>query len=273
MTAAMPYGRRLFLADLGRAGFAVAILGVAACAAPSGKPSVRASAAGPSDGGATSPGGSSAAAAGRSSAAPSGDGSAPAGATSWRRVNLGFVSAYILARSGEAAIVDTGVAGSEDAIGAALEAAGLGWGDVGHVILTHKHGDHAGSAAAVLERSPDAMAYAGAQDIPAITVPRALTPVADGDAVFGLRIVATPGHTPGHVAVFDEAAGVLVAGDALRIADGAPTPPGGQFTEDLDAAMASIAKLGALRFETLLVGHGEPIESGAAAMVRALVGG
>jgi hypothetical protein len=37
--------------------------------------------------------------------------------------------------------------------------------------------------------------------------------------------------------------------------------------------MASIAKLGALRFETLLVGHGEPIESGAAALVKALAGG
>jgi hypothetical protein len=37
--------------------------------------------------------------------------------------------------------------------------------------------------------------------------------------------------------------------------------------------MASIAKLGTLPFETLLVGHGDPIEAGAAARVRALAGG
>ena len=33
-------------------------------------------------------------------------------AVQWERVNLGFVSAYVLARRGEAAVVDTGVSGS-----------------------------------------------------------------------------------------------------------------------------------------------------------------
>jgi hypothetical protein len=33
-----------------------------------------------------------------------------------------------------------------------------------------------------------------------------------------------------------------------------------------------VAKLGALRFETLLVGHGEPITSGASGLVAALAG-
>ena len=179
----------------------------------------------------------------------------------------------MLVRAGEAAVVDTGVPGSEGAIAAALAAAGLGWSNVGHVILTHRHQDHAGSAPAVLDAAPEARAYAGAQDIPAISTPRPLTPVADGDAVFGLRIVATPGHTRGHVAVYDEAGGILVAGDAMRTVDGKPTPPGPDFTDDMEAALASIVKMGALRFETLLVGHGEPIESGAASLVRALAGG
>ena len=170
--------------------------------------------------------------------------------------------------------MDTGVAGSEDAIGDALGAAGLGWGDVGHVILTHKHQDHAGSAAAVLERSPDAMAYAGARGHPGDHRAAGAHPGrATATRCSACASWPPPAIRPGTSPCFDEAAGVLVAGDALRITDGAPTPPGGQFTEDADAAMASIAKLGALRFETLLVGHGEPIESGAAAMVRALAGG
>jgi glyoxylase-like metal-dependent hydrolase (beta-lactamase superfamily II) len=185
-------------------------------------------------------------------------------------VNLGFVSAYILVRGGEAVVVDTGVGGSEDEIEASLGGIGLGWPAVGHVILTHKHQDHAGSAEAVLTAATGATGYAGAEDLSAITSPRPLTAVADGANVAGLRIVATPGHTAGHVAVLDEAGGILVAGDALGTATGALTGSNPQFTEDATAAAATIIKLGALHFETLLVGHGDPILTGASAQVAAL---
>jgi glyoxylase-like metal-dependent hydrolase (beta-lactamase superfamily II) len=188
----------------------------------------------------------------------------------WERANLGFVSAYVLVRGGEAAIVDTGIAGSEGAIGEALKRIGLDWPAVGHVILTHMHPDHAGSAAAVLDKAPDAKGYAGAPDLPAIVVRRTLIAVADGDKVFDLRIVATPGHTAGHVAVFDEVGGLLVAGDALGTSSGALEGSNPQFTADPGAAKASVAKLGALTFATLLVGHGEPILTGASAQVAAL---
>jgi glyoxylase-like metal-dependent hydrolase (beta-lactamase superfamily II) len=138
--------------------------------------------------------------------------SSAAGEVTWQRADLGFVSAYVLARGGEAAVVDTGVGGSEDAIGDALSAAGLDWDAVGHVILTHRHGDHAGSIDAVLAAAPDASAYAGAEDIPAINAPRALTSVGDGDRVFDLQIVTSPGHTAGHISVLDDVGGILVAG-------------------------------------------------------------
>ena len=46
--------------------------------------------------------------------------------------------------------------------------------------------------------------------------------------------------------------------------------PGGQFTEDMDEAIQSVAKLGELVFETLLVGHGDPLEGGASALVAEL---
>ena len=105
----------------------------------------------------------------------------------WERVNLGFVSAYILARGGEAAIVDTGVGGSADAIEASLTGIGLDWSAVAHLVLTHKHGDHVGSAAEVMDRAPDAAAYAGREDIGSISLPRELVSVGDGDQVFGSR--------------------------------------------------------------------------------------
>jgi glyoxylase-like metal-dependent hydrolase (beta-lactamase superfamily II) len=185
-------------------------------------------------------------------------------------VNLGFVSAYLLVRNGEAAVVDTGVAGSADAIEASLTGIGLDWDSVGHVILTHRHPDHAGSAADVLDRAPDAIGYAGAEDIPAITVPRTLTAVEDGDRVFDLTIVATPGHTRGHVCVLDPVAKLLVAGDALNNRTGTLAGSSPQNTDDPEAAKASVIKLAGLSFETLLFGHGEPIENGASERVAQL---
>ncbi|HEX5014139.1 MAG TPA: MBL fold metallo-hydrolase [Candidatus Limnocylindrales bacterium] len=271
MDAWQPLDRRTFLADMGKGAFALAVVSIAACGpgavASSQPPASRAAASG------TPPpppasGGSGASQAAPPSAPP--PASAAAGAVTWERVNLGFVSAYILVRGGEAAIVDTGVAGSGDEIEASLGAVGLEWSAVGHLILTHHHNDHQGSAPEVLERAPDAVAYAGAEDVPAISVPRPLTAVGDGDEVFGLRIVTTPGHTAGSISVLDPVGGILVAGDALRTDGGKPTPPGGQFTVDMDQAMQSIVKLGGLSFETLLVGHGEPLVGGASAAVAAL---
>jgi glyoxylase-like metal-dependent hydrolase (beta-lactamase superfamily II) len=137
------------------------------------------------------------------------------------------------------------------------------------VILTHRHPDHAGSAAEVLDRAPDATGYAGAADIPAITVPRPITAVADGAKVFDLTIVATPGHTAGHICVHDPVARLLVAGDALNNKSGlAGSSP--QNTDDPIVAEASVAKLAGLSFDTVLFGHGEPIEDGASDEVAKL---
>jgi glyoxylase-like metal-dependent hydrolase (beta-lactamase superfamily II) len=176
------------------------------------------------------------------------------------------VSAYVLVRGGEAAVVDTGVAGSEGDIEAALGRAGLGWGSVGHVIVTHLHSDHAGSAAAVLERASAATGYAGADDIPAIRVPRPLVAVADGETVFDLRIVATPGHTRPPLRARPRRRHPRGRGCA-RTSGGSVVGPNPQFTADMPTALASVDKLAALGFETLLVGHGDPIESGASALV------
>lgn len=188
------------------------------------------------------------------------DSAAPSPDLAWERVDLGFVSAYVLARNGEAAIVDTGTPGSADSIETSLSVLGLGWEDVGHVVVTHLHNDHAGSMLDVMDRAGAATGYAGAADIPAIETPRPLVAVADGDNVFDLRIIATPGHTPGHVSVLDPVAGVLVAGDAVV---GSPLQgPSDRFSSDLALANASVAELARFEYEVILFGHGDPILSG-----------
>lgn len=264
--ASPPLTRRTFLVHAGRGTIALAVLSVVGCGPGAGASAV------PSSEPSSEPSGSDAAPA-EPSATAGGSSSAPpsaGGGLSWQRANLGFVSAYVLVRGGEAAIVDTGTAGSTGRIGEALVAAGVDWPQVAHVILTHKHGDHAGSIAGVLQEAADAAVYAGGADIPDIQSPKPITALADGETVFGLRVVATPGHTAGHIAVLDEAGGILVAGDALGTSSGTLTGSNPSFTEDADAARATVIKLGKLTFETLLVGHGEPILEGASAQVAAL---
>jgi len=188
----------------------------------------------------------------------------------WHRVNLNFVSAYVLLRGREAAIVDTGTPGSESALAGALTDLGVSWADVNHVVLTHFHPDHAGSIGAVLQSAGDATAYAGEADIAAIQSPQPLVAVNDGDDVFGLQVIATPGHTAGHISVLDTDTGLLVAGDALTYNGGQVGGSIPQFSADIAQADVSVQKLSGLQFDTALFGHGDPLEGGADQAVAAL---
>ncbi|MGH9004730.1 MAG: MBL fold metallo-hydrolase, partial [Acidimicrobiia bacterium] len=202
MTRLHQLTRRLFLWELGKGAVAVAILGAGlACGGDDESPPEASGPDGGSEPETTEP---------ESATEPAGD-----GRLVWKRASLGSVSAYVLARGREAAVVDTGLEGSETGIGEAVTAAGLGWADVRHVIVTHKHPDHAGSLAAVLEAATGATAWAGQADIAAIDSPRPLQVAADEAEIFGLRIVATPGHTPGHICVFDPDTRLLVTGDGV----------------------------------------------------------
>ena len=187
----------------------------------------------------------------------------------WARTNLGFVSAYVLVRGTEAAIVDTGVEGSADDIGATLTDMGLGYGDVRHVILTHLHGDHVGSTAEVMAMATSATVWAGEADIGGIAVD-GISVAADGAEVFGTEIVATPGHTAGHISVYDHDASLLIAGDAINTLDGGVQGPNPQFTSDLETANDSARRLAELSFNTLLAGHGDPVEDRADTAVQAM---
>lgn len=260
MTALALVTRRMLLRDMGKAGLAVLVLGAAACSDEGSDGSSTSAASDPTT---STP-------ADASTVEEAGDELVPGGTDyQWHRVNLGFVSAYVLYRAGEAVVVDTGVEGSEAAIETALGEIGLGWGDVGHLIVTHKHPDHQGSAEAVLEATGAAW-YAGAGDLGAINASSEGIAVGDGDDVGGLEIVETPGHTPGHVSVLDATAGVLVAGDALNGADGGVIGANPDFSEDMALANASVVKLAAFDYEVALFGHGEPVLSGASHEVATL---
>jgi glyoxylase-like metal-dependent hydrolase (beta-lactamase superfamily II) len=266
MTAHALITRRMMLRDMGKAGFAVMILGTAACASDpteNATPSI-----GPDS---TSTPDEATPTTGPPASNTSTSGG-PRGGYEWHRVHLSFVSAYILYRGGEAAIVDTGVGGSEGDIEAALGEVGLGWGDVGALVVTHLHPDHQGSVTAVVEATTDALPwFAGAGDIDGIEAPTEGQAVGDDDTVHsGLQIIETPGHTPGHISVLDPMSGILVAGDALNGANGGVAGPSPDFSQDMGLANASVAKLAAFNYEVALFGHGEPVLEDASGQVADL---
>lgn len=201
-------------------------------------------------------------------AAATSDGEAGSEELRWERANLGFVSAYVVARGNRAAIVDTGSAGSAETIGQSLGALGLNYSDVESVVLTHNHPDHVGSIGEVLSMSVNATAYAGEADLGGIDGD--ITGLVGGEDVFGMEVLATPGHTPGSMSVIDHGTGLLIAGDALVTNERQAGEPPAEFTADTDGARDSIRALAELTFNTLLVGHGDPIESDADDSVAAL---
>lgn len=262
--------RRMLLRDMGKAGLAVMVLGTVAC---SGDEAGTPSSTGPDTTPLRDTTGSGAPDTGSTS--PKESPSTTSGSRSghqWHRVNLGFVSAYILFRGGEATIVDTGVGGSEDEIEAALREIGLGWGDVGTLVITHLHPDHQGSLPAVIEATSASLPwFAGAADMEGITAPTEGRAVGDGDTVNGdLQIIETPGHTPGHISVLDPVSGILVVGDALNGSDGGVVGANPDFSEDMALANASITKLAGFDYEVALFGHGEPVVDQASSLVAEL---
>lgn len=77
------------------------------------------------------------------------------------------------------------------------------------------------------------------------------------------RVLATPGHTEGHVSFALSARGVLIAGDAMATYDPITGATGPRVVHDVvnsDTALAhtSLAEIEAVGADTLLPGHGDP---------------
>jgi glyoxylase-like metal-dependent hydrolase (beta-lactamase superfamily II) len=103
----------------------------------------------------------------------------------------------------------------------------------------------------------------------AVTRPTHL--LSDGELYGSLRVVATPGHTPGHLSYFDERDGTLYAGDALVTMGGRVNVPGfGPWYFPLPAiatwhrptALASARRLSELPIRRYATGHGRVVEGG-----------
>ena len=149
-------------------------------------------------------------------------------------------------KSGETALID---APEEAAILAAIER--TGWKPT-HILTTHHHGDHVEANLALKQRFGLTIVGPAAESA---KIPGIDRTVADGDTfAFGgetVRVIATPGHTLGHVTYYLPKAGVAFAGDTL-FALGC----GRLFEANAPVMYDSLKKLAALPLETkVYCGH------------------
>jgi glyoxylase-like metal-dependent hydrolase (beta-lactamase superfamily II) len=155
-------------------------------------------------------------------------------------------------------LIDTGLNGKADAIGAALDRVGAAWSDITDVVLTHWHPDHVGGLGEVVERSPSAAVWAGEADVSQIPSAVPLRPLVEGDRVRDIQIVPTPGHTAGHIGLLHDD-GMLFVGDAVGTAGGVMSRPPEQFTADAARAEESLLRLSLLEPDRMLFSHGPEI--------------
>lgn len=91
--------------------------------------------------------------------------------------------------------------------------------------------------------------------------------VSEGDEVAGFRVVPTPGHAPGQIALFRESDRLALVSDTLytlnpdsvRVTYGGPRIPHPAFTPDRDAARESILRIAALEPRQVWAGHANPV--------------
>jgi glyoxylase-like metal-dependent hydrolase (beta-lactamase superfamily II) len=174
-------------------------------------------------------------------------------------------------------LVDAGLPGSEGRILEVVRSLGRRPEDLKIVLVTHADPDHVGALPAIVEAT-GARVYAGEREAdvvegkvpnragetyPGVSVDRRL---ADGETLSlhgGIQVVATFGHTLGHVAYYLRREGVLLAGDCVNNVEGL----GGsipQYTADAEQAREAVRRIARLRPGTICFGHGPSIVGNAA---------
>jgi glyoxylase-like metal-dependent hydrolase (beta-lactamase superfamily II) len=213
-------------------------------------------------------------------------------------VPMGMVNAFLIEGEDGLTLIDAGFPGKEAALFAAIRGLGRSLDQLKHLIVTHGHPDHLGSAAAIV-RETGARTYMHPLDIPLaesggpfrplIAAPGLLRrvlfkvfnrtgsrvepvcidqPLTDGEVLpiaGGIDVIHTPGHCAGQVALLWRPGRMLFAADACMNMMGLGDPIG---FESFEEGRASQRKLATLSFDAAGFGHGGPIARDASARFR-----
>lgn len=208
-----------------------------------------------------------------------------------------FVNSFaFVEEDGSVTLVDTGVRKAPPRIVAGLAAIGKHPKDVQRILLTHAHPDHAGGAAEMARRTGapvsvhdgdrswceagEVLAKPRETSLLGRLLMRASKPtfepfepgpaLHDGEVLpvaGGLRVVHTPGHSPGHVALLHEPSGVLVTGDSIFNVLRLRLSPK-SLCADFQLTRQTAHRLGELDYDVAAFTHGTEIRDNAREQVR-----
>jgi len=213
-------------------------------------------------------------------------------------VSMGLANAFLIEGDDGLTLIDAGFPGKEAAVFEAIRALGRSPDQLKHLIFTHGHPDHIGSAAAIV-RETGARTYMHRLDIPLAEgggpfrplrpapglLPQVLCrlffhpgerlepvaidePMTAGDVLpiaGGIEVIHTPGHCAGQVALLWRPGRMLFAGDVCTNVMGLGDPIG---FESLEEGRASQRKLAGLSFDAAGFGHGVPLAHDASTRFR-----
>jgi glyoxylase-like metal-dependent hydrolase (beta-lactamase superfamily II) len=224
-----------------------------------------------------------------------------------RRIGSDLVNSYLVIDGDDVAVVDAGLPGYWGLLNAELAAIGKSLDNIRALVLTHGDTDHIGFAAR-LYHEKQVPVYIHQADIDRamlkvkkpntgwgpvkigplagflwysarnggfrIPAAQGLQPVTDGevlDVPGAPRIIHTPGHTPGSVAVHIPSVDALFLGDTMTtrsVLTGVTGPKPAPFTLQPAQAVDSLARIADLDATWVLPGHGPAWDGGVAEAVR-----
>jgi len=193
----------------------------------------------------------------------------------------------------ELTLIDAGLIGSGGRVLRYLHRMGRSVDDLARIICTHAHPDHIGGVRELAgERDVEVLMHPADLEGLSVTLrdavanrnrgqliayftrhPGEATPITDGQLLpilGGLRVVHTPGHTPGSVCLYAERHKLLFVGDMLQVIRRRVTYASSVFSEDLPLARASVARIAELDVETIVFSHYPPWRDGANKVLRGL---
>lgn len=201
---------------------------------------------------------------------------------------------YLIVERERLVLIDTGPPMSARRVFRYIESIGRRPEEIELVLMTHGHPDHVGGARAIVKRTRASVhahtgdthrkwrgdrRYLGGAGgvlarVPLVRTTEAHAHVEHGqvtDLLGGLRVLHTPGHTPGSVCYLLEREGLLFSGDTLfsdgeRVSRSVPFP--GYNRADYVASLRALAEMD---FGILCGGHGAPLLRGASRRLRELL--
>jgi glyoxylase-like metal-dependent hydrolase (beta-lactamase superfamily II) len=174
-----------------------------------------------------------------------------------------------------AVLIDTGFPGQIEDLRVAMNKVRVSFDKLKVVILTHQDIDHIGSLPEILQECENNIkVYAHDLDKPYIQGDLPLLKdghldnppkgkvddtLKDGQELpycGGIRVIHTPGHTPGHISIFLKQSKTLIAGDSMYSVNGIIGGIHAPTTLDIKAAQLSLKKYLDLDIESVVCYHG-----------------